>query len=390
MAWAALPLRRFVTVLALVLLSGAFAPAVAQQMELPSEEFKVGTFEDDHDRRFVGLVLRDELVVDLAAAMEDFEETTHATPLPAPKTVNSLIERYEFGLKGRLYELVDWIVESRLGTNRAWYVHDVADIHTEPAIMYPEIILSAAVNYYGHISEGATQEEREAALAERQEDPGVPYLFIKPSTRDAVIGDNDDILIPYGNENMDWECELGIVVGKKAKYVPADQASDHIFGYTILLDMSNRQGRPGGNRFGSDWFVGKGRDSHAPLGPWIVPKEFMDDPQDVRQHLTINGETRQDSRSSDMIHTIDQIFEYGSWVLTLNPGAVVAGGSPQGTAGGYARMHDLDEIPYLNPGDELVCSIEGIGSMNHTLVQEERPEGYRLQWEDRGFGDQAQ
>ena len=142
---------------------------------------------------------------------------------------------------------------------------------------------------------------------------------------------------------------------------------DYIFGYTITLDMSDRGGRWGEKEPRQDWFVGKSHDTFAPMGPYIVPKEFYPTPMNVRQLLTINGKTMQDARSTDMIHNISELIEFGSTVMSLFPGDVIAAGSPAGT--GMSRSVRPEQV-FLKNGDKIVASIDGIGTMTHTAVAE--------------------
>ena len=165
---------------------------------------------------------------------------------------------------------------------------------------------------------------------------------------------------------MDWECEIGIVIGQPAKHVSAADAKNYIFGYTIELDMSSRDGRPGRRR--SDWLIGKGHDGHAPLGPYIVPAEFIKDPMDLSQKLTVNGKLMQDARSTDMIHNVYELIEWGSSIITLEPGDVIGGGSPSGT--GMSRSVRPEQI-FLKPGDVVVATIEGIGQLTHKIKAHE-------------------
>ena len=146
----------------------------------------------------------------------------------------------------------------------------------------------------------------------------MPYLFLKPG-RGAVVGQGDTIVIPYGRDRIDWEVELGAVIGRTGKYVSANDAEDHVFGYTVSLDISDRGGRPpGGNPLTSEWFVGKGHDTFAPQGPWIVPKEFYGNPMEIlRQSLDIGDERVQEATAGDMIHTLWELIEYGSSIITL-------------------------------------------------------------------------
>jgi 2-keto-4-pentenoate hydratase/2-oxohepta-3-ene-1,7-dioic acid hydratase in catechol pathway len=289
-----------------------------------------------------------------------------------------VIERYEYGVQRRIYEIVNALVaDNRLtGDRRPSYVHDAAKVRTLAPILYPSKILNAAGNYYGHVSEASTPEEQRKVAEARRRERGTPYLFLKPG-RGAIVGNGDDIVLPKGRDKIDWECELAVVIGRPAKYVTAAQAQDYIFGYTIELDMSDRGGRPGEKESRSDWFIGKGHDTFAPMGPYIVPKEFYPNAMNVSQRLTINGKVMQDSRSSDMIHNVNELIEYGSWIMTLFPGDVVAAGSPAGT--GMSRSVRPEQV-FLKPGDRIVATIEGIGTMTHVARAEgTQPSGTRSQ-----------
>lgn len=203
-------------------------PALGQPQSI-AEPFKVGTFEID-GAPAVGIVLRDSLIVELDAANHALERDSAYPQIPLPADMLELIGRYDYGLKRRLYEIVNHLVASnQLGATRPDYVHDVDDVRTLPPIMYPGKILNAAVNFYSHVDESGTDEERMEARRLRREERGVPYLFIKPS-RGAVVGNGDPIVIPYGRNRTDWEVELGTVIGRTAKYVSAKDAESHIFG----------------------------------------------------------------------------------------------------------------------------------------------------------------
>jgi len=346
---------------------------IAGAQTLPAEPFKVGTFEID-GRPTVGLVLRDSLIVDIAAANAALGLGAGSAGLAMPRDMLDLIERYDAGLRGRLYAIVDELVESgRLEADaRPGYVHDVDATHTLPPIMYPSKIMNAAVNFYTHACEGCSEEELAELMRERQQNRGVPYLFLKP-TRGAIIGNGDDIVIPYGRDRTDWEVELGTVIGREAKYVSAARAEDHVFGYMVSIDVSDRGGRPpGGSGFGTDWFVGKGHDTFAPQGPWVVPKEFYGDPmQRLHQLLTIDGVTVQEARAGDMIHSLWELVEYASSLITLYPGDVLNSGTSGGTATG--AFETGTRSGYLEPGEEIAATIEGIGTLRHPVVAEGPP-----------------
>ena len=196
---------------------------------------------------------------------------------------------------------------------------------------------------------------------------------MKP-TRGAVIGNGDNVVIPHGRDRTDWEVELATVIGRAAKYVSAPEAQDYIFGYMVSIDVSDRGGRPpGGNPLRSDWFVGKGHDTFAPMGPWIVPKEFYGDPMaNLRQTLSVDGEQMQEATAGDMIHTLYEVIEYASSIVTLYPGDVINNGTSGGVGMGTAVR---GEQRYLQPGEEIVATIDGIGTLRMPVVAEEAPSG---------------
>ncbi len=339
-----------------------------------AEPFKVGTFEIQGAAQ-VGIVLRDQLNVDLDAANAALEMDPAYPKIPMPADMLELISRYEYGLQPRLYEIVnDLVAEGRLSMGaRPDFIHDVEDVRTLPPIMYPGKILNAAVNFYSHVDETGTPEERAEARRARRENRGVPYLFMKP-TRGAVIGNGDAVVIPWGRDRTDWEVELATVIGRAAKYVSAPEAQDYIFGYMVSIDISDRGGRPpGGNPLRSDWFVGKGHDTFAPMGPWIVPKEFYGDPMtNLRQTLSVGGEQMQEATAGDMIHTLYEVIEYASSIVTLFPGDVINNGTSGGVGMGTAVR---GEQRFLQPGEEIVATIDGIGTLRMPVVAEEEPPG---------------
>ena len=335
-----------------------------------AEPFKLGTFRTT-GAPFVGIVLRDSIIIDASAANAEMLMNPSFPAVQMPADMKGIISAYEYGVQRRLYDIVNWTVKGNMlaGTTRPAWVYDVAKVKTMAPILYPTKTLNAAANYYAHAGESSSPEQAKKIEADLRANRGTPYLFMKP-TVGAIIGNGDDFIIPKGRDRIDWECEIGVVIGKPAKNVPAAQAKDYIFGYTISLDMSDRGGRPGEkgpSRFGSDWFVGKGHDTFSPMGPWIVPKEFYRDPQDVRQLLTVNGKVMQDARSTDMIHNISELIEFGSSIMTLFPGDLISAGSPAGT--GMSRTVRTEQI-FLKDGDKIEASIDGIGTMKHTAKAE--------------------
>lgn len=334
-----------------------------------TEPFKLGTFEINGVQT-IGIVLRDEIIIELDAANGELERSPTYPAVTMPADMVGLIGQYEYGLKYRLYEIVNDLTANAAltGSARPSFVHGVDDVRTLAPLM-PGKMLNAAVNFYSHVEESAGAEGQRIAAEARRASRGIPYLFIKP-TEGAVIGQGDAVVLPYGRDRIDWEVELAIVMGRTAKYVSADNAADYIFGYMVSLDISDRGGRPPDSRPGSDWLVGKGHDTFAPLGPWIVPKEFYGDPMvRLSQRLELDGDVMQEAGPGDMIHSIYELIEYGSSIITLYPGDVVNNGTSGGTGNGTAYR----ERRFLQPGETIVASIEGIGTLTLPVEGESAP-----------------
>jgi 2-keto-4-pentenoate hydratase/2-oxohepta-3-ene-1,7-dioic acid hydratase in catechol pathway len=151
------------------------------------------------------------------------------------------------------------------------------------------------------------------------------------------------------------------VIGRRASRVPTASAAGYIFGYTIEMDVSDRGGR-GDARYGSDWLVAKNHDTFAPMGPFIVPKEFVPDPQALPVRFTLNGELMQDADTSLMIHDVFEQVAFGSSIITLQPGDVIATGSPAGV--GSARTPPI----FLKAGDRTACTYEGVGTLTNSVM----------------------
>ncbi len=349
----------------------ASAGSVYAQDAESVEPFKVGTFAID-DVPTVGLVMRDDqLIVELTAANRAMELLPQYASMLMPADMLGLIEQYEYGLKYRIYEVVNWLNEEGLleSGNQPDYIHPVADVDIMAPIQYPSKVMNAAVNFYTHACEGCSAEQLAQRTRERQENRGVPYLFLKP-TRGAIVGDGDDIIMPYGRDEIEYEVEMAIVFGKAGKYISANRAYDHVFGYMVAMDVSDRGGRPpGGYGVRSDWFVGKGHDTFAPHGPWIVPKEFYGDPMERLHQITvIDGVTVQEAQAGDMIHNIPELIEYASSLITVFPGDVMQSGTSGGTGAG--RVQRATGSGFLQDGETIQASIEGIGTLTHVVRAE--------------------
>jgi len=345
--------------------------------------FKLGTFEQG-GRTFVGLVLRDAQIVDIARANTAYEQANaSAQKLTAPTDMKQLIARYDGEWRARLMAIARAVPASGAPA----YVYAVSAVKILPPVR-PTVQLNAGGNYVEHESGIAANQARRggappaapagggraaAPAPAAVSVPGIwerkpgdtrdnPYLFLKAPN--VIIGANDPIIIPRGRVQIDFECEFATVIGKPAHYVPVDKAADYIFGYTAHHDVSDRGGRGDRKMGGSDWYVQKNHDTFGPLGPYIVPKEFIKDPMNVRHTMYLNGMVMQDSNTRNMSHNIWEMLSFGSSIMTLNPGDVISGGSPAGT-----NIERADPR-WMRAGDTAKCDIEGIGALNNPVVAE--------------------
>jgi 2-keto-4-pentenoate hydratase/2-oxohepta-3-ene-1,7-dioic acid hydratase in catechol pathway len=357
-------MRLLVLVAAAVLSVPAAGYAQAGSAAKSSEPFKVGTFLIGNAET-VGIVLRDSLVVDLAQANAALQKSRSLPTRAMPADMVALINDYENGLKERIYAIVNELVQNKsLDGTRPAYVRELSQVRTLAPIPRPRMMMMTAVNFYSHINETGSPEERAKSIAARKANRGVPYMFLKAPS--SVIGTGETILIPYGRTELDWEIELATVIGRRARYVPAPKAQEHVFGYTVMLDISDRGGRPpGGFSAGTDWFVMKGQDTFGPMGPFIVPKEFFGNPMtDLKQTLLVGTDQRQQSDSSDMIHSVWEVIEYASSLVTLQPGDVIGAGTSGGVGMGTSVRGSQ---VWLVAGDEITARIDRIGTLKHKV-----------------------
>jgi len=187
--------------------------------------------------------------------------------------------------------------------------------------------------------------------------PDEPLIFMKATS--AIQGPNDPIVIPRGAETLDWEIELGIVIGTAAKYVSEADALDYVAGFVLANDVSERSYQK--DRAGQ-WTKGKSCDSFGPLGPWLVTRDQVSDPQNLSMKLSVNGEVMQDGSSATMVFGVAKLVSYLSQFMTLHPGDVISTGTPPGVAMG------METPRYLRPGDVVELEIEGLGQQRAEVV----------------------
>lgn len=230
--------------------------------------------------------------------------------------------------------------------------HDAASASFLAPIPQPrKNVFCVGRNYAEHIAEGDRAQNQKVGVTE------YPVFFTKPPT--AVIGSGAQIpIFPELSECIDYEVELTLVIGQAGRNISRENAYQHIFGYTIVNDITARDIQ---RRHGGQYFKGKGLDGSCPTGPWIVTADAIGNPHDLAISSVVNGETRQSGNTSDMIFDIPTLIESLSQGMTLEPGDMLATGTPSGV--GYA----MDPPKYLKDGDSVVCEIEGIGRLENTM-----------------------
>jgi len=215
-------------------------------------------------------------------------------------------------------------------------------------IKRPSKIICVGLNYAKHAAESGMELPKE------------PVLFFKSTT--AIVGPNDDLVLPKGSTKTDWEVELAVVIGKRASYVKKENVFDYIAGYVLHNDYSEREYQL---ERGGQWVKGKSCDTFAPIGPFVVTKEEIKNPNNMELWLKVNGERMQSGNTSDFVFTIETVVSYISEFMTLLPGDIISTGTPSGVGLG------LKPPRYLKPGDEVELGVEGLGSSKQKVKARE-------------------
>lgn len=258
----------------------------------------------------------------------DFQEQTG---VPIPQTIKEFIVR-------------GWIDEVKKYLNDLNFSNKINNTDLLAPIPDPSKIICLAFNYYDHA--------RDAGLTPSNE----PVIFIKPRT--TLNHPFNDVVCPYFVERLDYEAELAVIIGRNTKDIEPENASDCIFGYTILNDVSARD-----IQFKDKQFTrGKSIDTFAPCGPWITTKDEIDDPQNLQIVTKVNGEIRQNSSSSKMVISIEKIISSLSKVMTLEAGDIISTGTPAGVA------MSMKEPKYLKSGDVVEITIENLGTIRNRIT----------------------
>jgi 2-keto-4-pentenoate hydratase/2-oxohepta-3-ene-1,7-dioic acid hydratase in catechol pathway len=229
-------------------------------------------------------------------------------------------------------------------------VEDLPAIHDRvrlgPCVARCGKMVCVGLNYLEHIRESG------AGL------PAEPVLFMKATS--AISGPDDDVVLPLGGTKVDWEVELGVVIGRRGLNLYEAEAADHIAGYCVVNDLSERAFQL---ERGGQWVKGKSADTFGPIGPWLVTKDELPDPQRLRLWLKVNGKMMQDGNTDDMVFGVYKLVSYISQFMTLHPGDVISTGTPSGVGLG------LSPPTYLKDGDTMELGIDGLGTQTHAVIR---------------------
>lgn len=276
--------------------------------------------------------------------MEDFGDISNF-PLP-----NDMLELIDLG-----YEIIVEITELISETPENFF-EEIAYELDEVTFLAPipkprKNIIGIGLNYTEHVAESARTLDTTGKL------PQKPIIFSKPPT--TVTATNTEILKNTKlTSQLDWECELAVIISKKGKYVPKSEALDYVFGYTVINDISARDCRREGQ-----WIVSKGQDTFAPMGPILVTKDEIENPHNLNLSLKVNGVEKQNSNTKFMLFNINDLIEDLSTVFTLEPGDIIATGTPAGVGAGR------DPQEWLHDGDVVEATVEGIGTIVNTVKE---------------------
>ncbi len=276
--------------------------------------------------------------------MEDFGEISNF-PLPT-----SMLELIDMGFE-LVEELNDMIAETdaELFDEIAYEMDEVTFLAPIPKPR--KNIIGIGLNYTEHVAESARTLDTTGKL------PQKPIIFSKPPT--TVTATNTEIIKNTKlTEQLDWEVELAVVIGKKGKYVPKADAMDYVFGYTVINDISARDCRREGQ-----WIVSKGQDTFAPMGPILVTKDEIENPHNLNLSLKVNGIEKQNSNTKFLLFNINDLIEDLSIVFTLEPGDIIATGTPSGVGAGRNPQE------WLYDGDVVEATVEGIGTIVNTVKE---------------------
>jgi len=304
-----------------------------------TKQMKLLTYKTNDTEPRLGFIHNNQVI-----DMEDFGEISNF-PLPT-----SMLELIDMGFE-LVEELNDMIAETdaELFDEIAYEMDEVTFLAPIPKPR--KNIIGIGLNYTEHVAESARTLDTTGKL------PLKPIIFSKPTT--TVTATNKEIIKNTKlTEQLDWEVELAVVIGKKGKYVPKADAMDYVFGYTVINDISARDCRREGQ-----WIVSKGQDTFAPMGPILVTKDEIENPHNLNLSLKVNGVEKQNSNTKFLLFNINDLIEDLSIVFTLEPGDIIATGTPAGVGAGRNPQE------WLYDGDVVEATVEGIGTIVNTVKE---------------------
>jgi 2-keto-4-pentenoate hydratase/2-oxohepta-3-ene-1,7-dioic acid hydratase in catechol pathway len=239
----------------------------------------------------------------------------------------------------------------------------LADVALLAPVLYPGALYCAGANYWDHLEEMAEIAKKMTGKAPSMQKAADPYFFMK-NTAGGIIGTNTPARLPSFSKQVDWEAELGVVIGKQCRRVSGDKAFDVVAGYLIVNDLSARDlMKREGSPFGMDWVGQKCFEDSAPMGPWFTPASYVQDPNNLAVKLWVNGVLKQNSNTSKLVHGIVEQIVYLSKHFTLFPGDIIATGTPAGVG--------MPRGEFLKAGDEVKIEIDGCGTLVNRMVADD-------------------
>jgi len=313
-----------------------------------SNEIRLGALRDNSviDLELaIGMLRGDTLGIETRPELQEAADTVLA-PGAAPRDMLELLARGEGWRQGLAVILGAAAAFPEPARLPRGLFTPLGSVHLRAPLLRPGKIVCVGLNYESHRAEQGIQT------------PARPIFFLKSDN--TICGQGDPIILPPNSQQVDFEAEFAVVIGKRGKAIPEDEVLEHIAGYTILNDVSARDLQIGDKQ----WFRGKSCDTFAPLGPCIVTKDEIPDPHALRISLTLNGQTMQDSNTNDLIFKIPFLVSYLSQSLTWEPGDLLSTGTPGGV--GHHRKPPV----HLHPGDTVSITVESIGTLTNPVVGE--------------------
>jgi acylpyruvate hydrolase len=305
---------------------------------------KLVTFSQNQTLK-IGILFQENKVIDLTAAYNLYKSENKDLAFKMPRSMIDLLNTGEVGIKAvqKIFNFTKKLHDSEpRKLNRI--VYGIEKVKIKAPILNPKKVICLGLNYYDHAAEAGLKT------------PDRPILFSKPAT--TIIGPEEPVIYPKISKKVDYEVELAVVMGKTGREIPESKAYDYVAGYTVFNDISARDIQFSDGQ----WFRGKSFDTFAPIGPCLTLKEQIPDPQNLKMQMKVNGEMMQDSSTKNMVFKIPYIISFISDVMTLEPGDIIATGTPSGVG-----VYKKPEPRLLKVGDVMEAYVEKIGILRNPV-----------------------